>query len=294
MWASLIQFVRTDQGDDEKRDDLDTDDDPPIRTLGSRMSNAVETCEDEMILAPSVAEAGTVRGGERDINDTQSMVLVQADRMVADEVDSTRVSPVMMTSTEVEEEGGLSQNTSIMTVPSVENKGYPGNSTSRNFTITTNPIVLEAPTVDGGATQPGVMDDDRPAQGVEEEPSQGVARSSQTQRRCVHNKKGVCADHGPVAKWKWKPGTKKVTGEDGVTRVERTKIHYWWCDPGPKGRGLLKQTGISRFLTSAQGRREGNLTVGDTTLLGAGTTHTEGQGSSADTMAGIKRNVGEC
>ena len=113
-----------------------------------------------------------------------------------------RVSPVMMTSTEVEEEGGLSQNTSIMTVPSVENKGYPGNSTSRNFTITTNPIVLEAPTVDGGATQPGVMDDDRPAQGVEEEPSQGVARSSQTQIRCVHNKKGVCADHGPVAKWK--------------------------------------------------------------------------------------------
>ena len=192
VWASLIQFVRTDQEDDEKRDDLDTDDDPPIRTLGSRMSNAVETCEDEMILAPSVAEAGTVRGGERDIDDTQSMVLVQADRMVADEVDSTRVSPVMMTSTEVEEEGGLSQNTSIMTVPSVENKGYPGNSTSRNFTITTNPIVLEAPTVDGGATQPGVMDDDRPAQGVEEEPSQGVARSFHTDEVCPQQERSVC------------------------------------------------------------------------------------------------------
>ena len=59
-----------------------------------------------------------------------------------------------------------------------------------------------------------------------------------------------------------------MTGEDGVIENVKTKIYYWLCDLGPKGRGL-QQTGISRFLSSARGEREGNQTIWDRTLLGA-------------------------
>ena len=145
--------VRTDRGDDEKRDTLEADDNPPARTPGFGMSNAVEPCDDKMLPAPSVVETGMTSGGEHGVDEAQGMVLVQADRMIADEVDGTRASPVMMASTGVEDDSVLSRNTSMMTVPSVDNGGYPGNRTSKNFTVDTNPIVLQAHTVGGGATQ---------------------------------------------------------------------------------------------------------------------------------------------
>ena len=88
-------------------------------------------------------------------------------------------------------------------------------------------------------------------------------------------------------------GTMKVTGQDGVTRIEKKRINYWACDLGPRGRGRLRQTRISGFQTSTRGRRDENLTVGEGTLLGARTTNTGGQGSDAVTVAGIKKNTGE-
>ena len=260
------------------------------------MNNAVGTEDEEVILTPSSVVSGTAGGGYTVSEDTPGMKVLQADRMIDDVVDNTRVSTVMLPDTDVKEEDDLSQNTSLMTMPSVGDEGYPCNTTtSKNFTIHSNPIVSEVATVDESATQPDEReDDDRSAKDMKEEPTQVMTMSSQTQRKCVHSKKEVCAVHGPGAKWKWKPGTKKVTGEDGVTRLERTKIHYWRYDLGPEGRGVLKQTRISGFLTTAWGEREGSLTVGDRTLLGPRTTLTEGQGSSADTIAGFKRNVGGC
>ena len=127
-----------------------------------------------------------------------------------------------------------------------------------------------------------MKEDNRPDHVVEDDdPSQGVTRSPSTHRKCIHTKKGVCSIHGPGAKYRWRPGTKRVTGEDGVIENVKTKIYYWLCDLGPKGRGL-QQTSISRFLSSARGGREGNQTFGDRTLLGAMNTTTEGQGNSAD------------
>ena len=76
--------------------------------------------------------------------------------------------------------------------------------------------------------------------------------------------------------------------------VHQEMLH---SDLGPKGRGKLRQTNISGFLTSTRGRREGNSTVGEETLLGDRTTTTVGQESRAVvrcSMAGIKRNVGDC
>ena len=121
-----------------------------------------------------------------------------------------------------------------------------------------------------------MKEDDRPDHVVEDDPSRGVARSLSTHRKCVHTKKGVCSIHGPRAKYRWRPGTERVTVEDGVMKTEKTKIYYWLCDLGPKGRGL-QQTGISRFLSSARGGREGNQTFGDRTLLGAMNRTTEGR-----------------
>ena len=127
-----------------------------------------------------------------------------------------------------------------------------------------------------------MKEDNRPDHVVEDDdPSQGVTRSPSTHRKCIHTKKGVCSIHGPGAKYRWRPGTKRVTGEDGVIENVKTKIYYWLCDLGPKGRGL-QQTSISRFLSSARGGREGNQTVGVRTLLGAVSTTSEEQGSSAD------------
>ena len=69
---------------------------------------------------------------------------------------------------------------------------------------------------------------------------------------------------------------------DGVVRREKTKIYFWWCDLGPKGRGALRQTRISGFLNTARVKGEGDATVDETTLLGHRTTLSEGQGSCAD------------
>ena len=62
-----------------------------------------------------------------------------------------------------------------------------------------------------------MKEDNRPDHVVEDDdPSKGVTRSPSTHRKCIHTKKGVCSIHGPGAKYRWRPGTKRVTGEDGV------------------------------------------------------------------------------
>ena len=148
--------------------------------------------------------------------------------------------------------------------------------------MNTNSVMLEAQTVEGGASKPGVREDDRPDHVVkDDDPVQEVVKSPGIHRKCVHTRKGVCSIHGPGAKYRWRPGTKMVTEVDGVVKYETTKIYYWVCDLGTKGM-KLQQTGMSRFLSPARGRREGNQTVGDATLLGAVSMHTEGQYSGAE------------
>ena len=112
-------------------------------------------------------------------------------------------------------------------------------------------------------------------------PTKEVVRSPGILRKCVHNKKGVCSTHGPGAKERWRPGNKVVSIVDGVKKYETTKIYFWECDLGAKGR-KLQQTGISRFLSPARGRREGNQTVGEENLLGADCMTTVGQCSEAE------------
>ena len=71
---------------------------------------------------------------------------------------------------------------------------------------------------------------------------------------------------------------KKVTDNEGVTRlVKLDERHYFYvCNPGPR---VGKQTGISGFLTPTRGRKEGNTTTTDATLLGDRPTTTVGQQS---------------
>ena len=146
-------ITMTDKRDDEKRDTLLEDDDPPVRLPRLGMSNAVEPYDDGMLPAPSVVEHGMTGGVKRDDDEAQGMLLMRADRMIDDDVGGTRAPSVMVTSTGVEDDSVLPQNNSENTEPSVDNRGYPGNRTSKNFTVDTNPIVLQAHTVGGGATQ---------------------------------------------------------------------------------------------------------------------------------------------
>ena len=112
-------------------------------------------------------------------------------------------------------------------------------------------------------------------------------------RVCSYSGKGFCALHGPGAKSYWKPKTRRVTDQDGVTRLKTERLYYYVCDLGPQGRGkLIKQTSISGLLSSNRGGREENSTVGEKTLLRRTTTPLEGQGDCAVSMAGITRDVG--
>ena len=108
---------------------------------------------------------------------------------------------------------------------------YPGKMTSKNFTANCDPILLAVPTVDsGGATQPcDVKEDNQPALMMEEEPTQGVATSSQVHRECTYSGKSICTVHRPGAKQYWKSGMKKVTDQGGMTRLEKRTIYYNSC-----------------------------------------------------------------
>ena len=78
--------------------------------------------------------------------------------------------------------------------PSIDNAVYQSNGTSKNLSVPNNTIMLEAGTVEGGAINPGVREDDRPDHVVEENnPDQGHAGSPVLHRKCKHTKKGVCS-----------------------------------------------------------------------------------------------------
>ena len=88
-----------------------------------------------------------------------------------------------------------------------------------------------------------------------------------------------------------------MTDQEGVTKLLKLKErkYFYVCNLGPSGRGALRQTSISGFLTQPRGRREEYSTVVDATLLGDMTT--VGQESIAVMQydgAGIKKNDEDC
>ena len=267
---------------EEKRDTGMVEDDPPVTTPGLGMEDAVEPCEGGMIIAPSVGISGVSSGVMCGDDDTSGMRILRDDRMTDDVVRGARAKPVMVASSRVMDDDVLSKIDSLTAEPSVANTEYPGKVTSKNFTMYSNSVMLEARTEIGSASEPGVQEDDIPGQvGKKDAPTKEMVRSPGIHRKCVHSKKGVCSTHGPGAKERWRPGNKVVSVVDGVKKYETTKIYFWECDLGSKGR-KLQQTGISRFLSPARGRREGNQTVGEATLLGAEGIHTVGQYGDAE------------
>ena len=190
-------------------------------------------------------------------------------------------------------------------LPSIKNRLYPGIVTSKNFTDSTNISVLPAHTasihpVSGGAAKPGDMkEDDMPGMKVDDAPTKEEVTSHKTMRECSYTGKGICSLHGPWAKLRWKPKLKKVTDQEGVTKLVKLKErkYFYVCNLGPSGRGALRQTSISGFLTPPRVRREEYSNVGDATLLGDRTTTTVGQESIAVVQydgAGIKKNDEDC
>ena len=57
--------------------------------------------------------------------------------------------------------------------------------------MNTNSVMHEAQTVEGGASKPGVREDDRPDHvGKDDDPVQEVVKSPGIHRKCVHTRKG--------------------------------------------------------------------------------------------------------
>ena len=274
-----------DRGHDDRQDTGVVDDDPPATTPGLGMDHAVEPWKDDKdgrLVAPSMGMSG-VSSGVMYGDDTCGMMIVRDDRMTDEVVRGARAKTVMVASPGVMDEDVLAMVDSLTAEPSVVNSEYPGKNTSKNLSVYSNSVMLEARTVASSASKPGVQqEDDKPGQvGRNDVPTKEVVMSPGIHRKCVHNKKGVCSTHGPGAKERWRPGNKVVSVVDGMKKYERTKIYFWECDLGSKGR-KLQQTGISRFLSPARGRREGSQTVGEETLLGAACMTTEGQYSGAE------------
>ena len=242
--------ARTGAEDDDKRDTWTGKEGQQTDVMIPHEDKSVGTDKDdveETILLPSSAVSSAVGGGGsafKDDKDTPGMRGSQDNRILDDVVDNTRVSVMMLPDTKMKDEDTLSRDNSLMTMPSVGDEGYPAGqhmqcstTTSKNFTVQSNNVVLE----DESAMRPGVrMIVKKPAVRRDETPTQVVSLASQSQRECVHSKQGVCSKHVPGAKWSWRPGTKNVTDGDGVVRREKTKIYFWWCDLGPKGRGALR------------------------------------------------------
>ena len=278
-------------------DVLTTDTESPAKSPICGVVNTVLISDVATILAPSIGLSGEEGGMKHgtDSDDAPGMARVQADMMMMDDVDNTSIPSSGVHTTVVKDEQFTTLDNNGIALPSIDDRRYSGIITSKNFTDNTNSIVLPVPTVSihpgsGGATEPcGMKEDYMPWMIVDDAPAKGEATSSQIQRGCSYTGKGICSVHGPGAKLYWKPRTKKVIDQEGVTTLEK--------DLGPKGRGKLRQTSISGFLTSTRGRREGNSTVGEKTLLGDRTTTTVGQESRAVvrcSMARIKRSVGDC
>ena len=80
---------------------------------------------------------------------------------------------------------------------------------------------------------------------------------------CVYLKGGVCVQHGPGAKRKWKPGNKKETIMlvGGGTKTVSKREYYWKCDVGPGGKKSI-QTRIFPVKTTPRGRGVGRDDTG--------------------------------
>ena len=58
----------------------------------------------------------------------------------------------------------------------------------------------------------------------------------------------MCTVHGPGARSKWRPIRTRVVGDDGVPRYEVTRLYYYECDVGPRGRGRFRQARLSSYV----------------------------------------------
>ena len=232
-----------------------------------------------------------------DDDDTPGTKVMETGRMMSDVVDNL---PGGAQATDEVASDVSTMNNQDEAVPSVGDRQYPGKITSKNFTANSNSCVLAVPTTDnqpvsGDTAMPGARkDDDMPRVVSEDTPTREMVTREMVTPKCSYTGRGICLIHGPGAKLRWKPRMKKVTDEEGVTRLVKLeeRNYFYVCNPRPSvGKGKLKQTGISGFLTPPRVRREGNSTATDATLLGDRPATTVGQHSMGVVQyegAGIK------
>ena len=70
----------------------------------------------------------------------------------------------------------------------------------------------------------------------------GENTSPLTVRGCKHDRKGYCSTHEMVATKKWREISCLKAGLGGSSIKTTKKKHYFECEVGPRGRGVLRQT----------------------------------------------------
>ena len=76
------------------------------------------------------------------------------------------------------------------------------------------------------------------------QPDRGSSSLTQDKKTCPYRKGGVCKEHGPGAKERWKPIYKVVTDKEGKQTTVSSKKYFLVCDTG-LGNKKLRQTTLS-------------------------------------------------
>ena len=103
---------------------------------------------------------------------------------------------------------------------------------------------------------------DRPEDGPDAtQPDRGSPSLTQEKKTCVYRKRGVCKEHGPGAKERWKPVIRVVTDKEGKKTTVKGKKYFFVCGTG-LGTRKLKQTTLS-FTKTTPVRTDKSLLVAD-------------------------------
>ena len=74
---------------------------------------------------------------------------------------------------------------------------------------------------------------------------------------CQHDKRGYCALHGMLAVKKWRQISCLKAGPGGSKVKTVRRKHYFECEVGPRGQGVMRQTLLSFSRTPTLATRTG-------------------------------------
>ena len=117
-----------------------------------------------------------------------------------------------------------------------------------------------------------------------------------TIRGCKHDRKGFCFTHEMVATKKYREIPCLKAGPDGQKVKTTKKKHYFECEVGPSGRGVLRQTvlkfsSVSPSITTLSGGGQDGVGGGMDNSIDNFSLPTVGQYRGAARPVGLERQM---